>query len=147
MDLQWRQARHLMKGLIVLMVCVGLIAPSCATAQRVRMQRQTPAIQAAPTVVAEFARQLPPGTRVRATVEGNRKIRGTLLKATDTVIVIQPRARVAEPPVEVPMNQLLALEQEREEGGHMGKAIAVGAAVGAGAAVGVLFILIALLGD
>jgi hypothetical protein len=135
-----------MKRLIVLMVCVGLIAPSCATAQRVRMQRQAPAIQA-PTVVAEFARQLPPGTRVRATVEGNRKIRGTLLKATDTVIVIQPRTRVAEPPVEVPMNQLLALEQEREEGGHMGKAIAVGAAVGAGAAVGVLFILIALLGD
>jgi hypothetical protein len=135
-----------MKRLIVLIVTIGLIAPSCATAQRVRLQSQAPVIQAAPTVVSEFAQQVPPGTRVRATVEGNRKIRGTLLKATDTIIVIQPRARVAEPPIEVPMNQLLALEEERGEG-HMGKAVAVGAAVGAGAAVGVLFLLIALLGD
>ena len=59
-------------------------------------------------VLGEFARQLPLGARIRATVAGNRTIRGTLLKRTDVALVIQPRARVAEPLVEIPFSSLLA---------------------------------------
>jgi hypothetical protein len=97
-------------------------------------------------VLGDFARQLPLGSRVRATVSGNHVIRGTLLKRTDQAIVIQPRARIPEPPVEVPFANLLSLEQEVPSSGT-GRAVAIGVGVGVGAALGLLFLLAAALGD
>jgi len=134
-----------MKPLIVLVLCLGLAAPGCATSQTTRVQTGPQAAPAAldRAILADFARNLPVGTRVRATIAGPRTIRGTLLKTTDTAIVVQPRTRVAEPLVEIPVDQLLALEQETP-GGGTGRAIAIGAAVGAGAALGVIFILAAI---
>jgi hypothetical protein len=149
-----------MKKVIALILALGLIAPACATSQRSRFvvksgDLPSDAVTSESTqsarereLLAEFARQLPPGTRVRASVGGRRVIRGTLLKTTDTAIAIQPRGRVPEPVVEVPFTNLMALEQEQPSGGgSTGRAVAIGAAAGAGAAIGVLLILIAVLSD
>jgi len=130
------------------LLCVVLVVPGCATSQ-------TPRVQAAPQsltrpteqeVLSEFAAQLPLGSRVKATLDGNRTIRGTLVRRTDKAIVVQPRTRIPEPLVEVPFASLVALEQERPSNGT-GRAIAIGVGVGVGAALGMIFLLAALLGD
>ena len=97
-------------------------------------------------VLSDYARALPIGTRVRAVAADNRKVRGTLVKRTDSAIVIQPRTRVAEAFVEIPFDELVSLEQEMPSSGT-GKAVAAGMAAGAGAALGVILLLIALWGD
>ena len=101
-----------MKRFIAVLLCVGLTAPGCAMNQTARVQTAPAPAVSDHTVLADFASQLKVGAHVRATITGNRTIRGTLVKRTDRAIVIQPRARVAEPLVEVPFDELLALEQE-----------------------------------
>jgi hypothetical protein len=136
-----------MKRLLALVLCAGLAAPGCATSQASRLQTSPQVLSSGTdrTVLADFARQLPVGARVRATTASNNTIRGTLLKTTDTAIVVQPRARIAEPLVEIPFKDLMALEQENpRNGSSTGRAIAIGASVGAGAALGVLFVLAAI---
>ena len=137
-----------MKRFIASLLCALLVVPGCATSQgpRVQVAPQMPATAASDReVLGEFARQLPLGARVRATVAGNHTIRGTLLKRTDAALVLQPRARVAEPLVEIPFSNLVALEQEQPSGGT-GKAVAIGVAVGVGAALGFLMLIAAALG-
>jgi hypothetical protein len=142
----------MMKRLLTLLLCAALAAPGCATAAR-GPRYQTSSPQATPTrsaadraVLAEFARNLPVGARVKATTTGNRSVRGTLLKATDASIVIQPRTRVPEPLVEVPFEQLLALEQDQQTS-NAGRTAGIAAAAAAGATLGVLFLLAAIFSD
>jgi hypothetical protein len=136
-----------MKQVVALLLCVGLAAPGCATSRSTRVQA-APQVVAAPrpdrAVLADYARQLQAGSRVRAKMIGHRTVRGTLLKTTDQGIVLQPRTRVAEPLIEVPFDQLESLEQETQ--GGTGRAVAAGAAAGAGAALGTMLILWAILG-
>jgi hypothetical protein len=134
-----------MTRFIALLLCVGLAAPGCAMNRTARVQTAPAPVVSDRAVLADFAGQLRIGSHVRATVTGNRTIRGTLLKRTDRAIVIQPRGRVAEPLVEVPFDELLALEYETSSPGSTGRAIAIGAGVGAGAAIGTLFLIAALL--
>ena len=134
-----------MKRFIAMLLCVGLTAPGCAMNHTARVQTAPAPAVSDHTVLADFASQLKVGAHVRATITGNRTIRGTLVKRTDRAIVIQPRARVAEPLVEVPFDELVALEQETPSSGSTGRAIAIGAGVGAGAAIGTLFLVAALL--
>jgi hypothetical protein len=144
-----------MNRLIAFVLILGLMAPACATAQRPRFQEQPRTQQSDSTgsarereLLAELARQLPAGARVRASDSNRKVIRGTLIKATDTGVVIQPRGRVPEPIVEIPFASLATLEQEQpSNGANVGKAVAIGAGAGAAAALGVILILIAALGD
>jgi hypothetical protein len=144
-----------MKKLIALILVLGLVAPACATAQRPRFQEQPKAAQSESMqttrereLLAEFARQLPAGARVRVSDVNRRVIRGTLIKTTDTGVVIQPRGRVPEPIIEVPFAALSAIEQEQPSGGaSVGRAVAIGAGAGAAAALGVILILIAAFSD
>jgi hypothetical protein len=136
-----------MKRFIASLLCVLLAAPGCtAGTARVQTVPSVPVRAADPGVVGEFARQIPIGSRVKATVSGNHVIRGMLLKRTDQAIVIQPRARIAEPAVEVAFANLVALEQE-EPSNATGRAVAIGVGVGVGAALLFLMILAAALGD
>jgi hypothetical protein len=137
-----------MKRLLAMLMCVVLAAPACVASQG-------PRLQAAPTVpnraedarvLAEFVNRMQIGSHVKATVTGNKTIRGTLVKRTDQALTLQPRTRVPEPLVEIRYEDLLAIEQEAKSGTPL-KSIAVGVAVGVGAAVGTLFILAALLAD
>jgi hypothetical protein len=93
-------------------------------------------------LLEDYAKQLPLGSRVRAATR-NQVVRGTLVKTTNTGIVVQPRARVAEPLVELPYGDLTSLEQE-QPANNTGRAIAIGAGVGAAAALGMLLLLAAI---
>jgi hypothetical protein len=139
----------MMKRSLALLLCALLSAPACATARGPRVQTNTMVTQPAAhrKVLAEFASQLPPGTRVKARVADNRTIRATLLKVTDTSIVLQPRTRITEPIEEVPFDQLLALEQDVPTGSNAGRTAAISAAAAAGATIGVLLILAAVFSD
>ena len=136
-----------MTRFLTLLLCVLLAAPGCAMHQTRRAQTpaQAQLDDTRRAALGAFASQLPIGSQVRATVTGNHVVRGTLLKRTDQTLLIQTRARVAEPLVEVPIDDLLALEPDRSSNGTA-RAVAIGAGVGVGAAVGTLLIIAALLG-
>jgi hypothetical protein len=137
-----------MKRFFASLLCVLLLAPGCVTSRTPRVQStpQGSARSADRDVLAGFAAHLQIGSGVKATVTGNRTIRGTLLKRTDQSLVIQPRARIAEPLVEVPFDDLLALEQETPSSRGTVRAVALGVGVGVSAAIATLYVLAALLG-
>jgi hypothetical protein len=144
-----------MRRLVALALSTALAAPGCAS---VNARPQTGAIASYRTdsqrvralpdrsALGDFARQLPPGARVRVKVTSGDTIRGTLVKTTDTSVILQPRTRIAEPLIEVPFDKLAALEQEMPSS-SAGRAIAIGAAAGAGAALGIIMLLIAIASD
>ena len=144
-----------MRRLIALALSAALAAPGCATVNARAQTGAASAYQAAPqpvraapdrSALTEFARQLPAGTRVRVKTTDGGTIRGTLIKTTDTSLIVQPRTRITEPLIEVPLDRLAALEPE-QPGSNTGRAIAIGAAAGAGAALGVILLLIAIASD
>jgi hypothetical protein len=98
-------------------------------------------------VLAEYVQKLPPGTAVRVDRAGARAIRGTLMKATGDSVFLQPRTRIPEPPVEIPLDDVVSVTPETRSGGHIGRAIGAGAAAGAGAALAVFLVIVAAFGD
>lgn len=135
---------------IALTVCAALVS-GCATGGGTRLaagpQAQPPdgRSSADRSVLAEYVQKLAPGTRVRVDRANGRPVKGTLMKATDAVVVVQPRTRVPEPPIEIPLADVLAVTPEGSNG--VAKAIGIGAAAGAAAALGVILILIAAFSD
>ena len=95
--------------------------------------------------MAAYVQRLPIGGRIRATLLDGSRVRGTLMKATDTAIVVQPRTRLPEPPVEVPVSKIAAIELETPS--NVGRSIAIGVVAGVAGALGVIAILAAALGD
>lgn len=138
-----------MKRAIAALLCVTLCAPGCASAGGGRYAAPQPTLHASlgdQTLLAAYVKQLPIGSRVRATLTNGRSVRGTLMKATDEGVIVQRRTRLPEPPVEIPLAELQSVEGDRE-GGGVGRAIAIGVATGAGAALGVFLLLVALIAD
>lgn len=134
---------------IVVMLCAALTS-GCATAGGARLAAQPP--QAAvprsagdEAVLADYVQRLPPGTRVRVDRAGGGVVKGTLMKASGVAIVVQRRTRVPEPPLEIPLADVLAVTPEASNG--VAKAIGVGAAAGAAAALGTILILAAVFSD
>ena len=134
------------RQLIASVLCAALVG-GCATGRPRLMIAQTSKAQAPAdrSVLAEYVQKLQPGTRVRVDRASGRAVKGTLMKATDTTIVVQPRTRVPEPPIEIPLTDVLAVTPESQNG--VAKAIGIGAAAGAAAALGVILILIAAFSD
>jgi hypothetical protein len=69
------------------------------------------------------------------------------MKATDQSLIIQPRARIPEPPLEIALTDVIAVTPERTGGTSVGKAIGIGIAAGVGATLAFLAILAALYAD
>ena len=136
-----------MKRVMVLVLCVGLAAPACATtATRGAVVAPGSAVAVANrAVLAEYVQQIPLGSPVRVQFANGKELRGTLMKATDSSVFVQPRARIPEPALEIPLSEMMGVELEKKNGGSVAKAIGIGAAVGVGAAVGFLLILVAAL--
>jgi hypothetical protein len=137
----------MMKQGIALTVALAL-ASGCATAGpsfSVQQPIQSAAPPSAPPsgFLAEYVQKLQPGIKVRVDRVSGGTIKGTLMKATSTTVVVQRRTRVPEPPVEIPLDHVLAVTPESSNGSNIGKAIGIGAAAGAAAALGVILILIA----
>jgi hypothetical protein len=137
-----------MKQLISLALTLSLVS-ACAAGPRLNRQAgvQTPTPTTSQAAIAEFARSLSPGSRVSVTLEGGKRLRGTLMKVTEDDLALQPRARVPEAPVEIPLAQVRALELEQSQGGGLAKAAAIGAAVGVGAMLGMWMLFAALYAD
>ncbi len=123
----------------------------CATAGGARMtmsqqpQSTTPRSAEDQAVLAEYVQKLQPGTRVRVDRANGKAVKGTLMKASAASVVIQPRTRVPEPPIEVPLTDVVAVTPESTNG--VAKTIGIGAAAGAAAALGTILILIAVFSD
>ncbi|HXW04367.1 MAG TPA: hypothetical protein VD833_03980 [Vicinamibacterales bacterium] len=136
-----------MRTAAVVALCTSL-ASGCATAPAAVRQAgvRTVPDQVTREVLGDLARQLPAGSRVVVTLDSGQRIRGTLLRVTGDQVVLHPRVRVPEPPLEISLDTLRGIEADQPNGG-MGKAIAIGAAVGAGAALGILMLLAAIYAD
>ncbi len=128
---------------IALSLCTALAVPGCAATAMSR----GPSTPADISVLSEYVQRLPPGSAVRVERTGGRTLRGTLMKATDRSLVVQPRTRMPEPAVEVQLAEVLSVTPETASGGNLGRAIGVGAAAGAGAALTVFAILVAVFAD
>lgn len=131
---------------LIVLLCAAVLTQGCAAtvARGAPAPPRTPADRA---VLVEYVQRLPPGTAVKVDRAGGRSVRATLMKATTDAIVVQPRTRLPEPPVEIPLSEVLAVTPESPDHGRIGKAIAAGVAAGAGAALVTFFVLVAIFAD
>ncbi len=132
---------------LIMMMCIALAAPACATTSAGRSTGAAAdrRVAVAP-LLPDYVRQLPLGSAVRVERANGRTLRGILLKATDVSVVIQPRTRITEAPVEVPLAEVLSITPEKGRP-NLGRAIAAGAAAGAGTALAVFFVIVSLYAD
>ena len=136
------------RRIAILLLSAALAFPGGAFASGVR--RGTPSPEdlqrpAPPTAIADYAKSLKPGTRVRVSTATGSVLKATFMNATDEAIVVQLRTRIPEPPIEIAMRDVTSLTPETK-GTGLGKAIAIGTAVGVGATFGVLWLITALVG-
>ena len=131
------------KRLVIAILCATLAAPACAGAGRMRVT----AAPADGAVLSEFVQKLPPGAAVRVDRTGGTTLRGTLMKASSHSLVVQPRTRIPEPAVEIPLSEVLRVTPETSNGTNLGKAVGIGVAAGAGAALSVFLIIVAIFAD
>jgi hypothetical protein len=140
----------MLRHTIAMTLCTALLS-GCATGGGARMamshqpQSTTPRSAEDQAVLAEYVQRLQPGTKVRVDRASGKAVRGTLMKASDASVVVQPRTRVPEPPIEIPLADVVAVTPESTNG--VAKAIGIGAAAGAAAALGTILILIAVFSD
>jgi hypothetical protein len=136
-----------MKRVFALLLSAALAAPACATTG-------TTGAVAAPgsgfavanqSVLAEYVQRIPLGSPVLVQFTNGKEMRGTLMKATGQNVFVQPKTRIPEPPLEIPLTEVMGVALEPKKGNSVAKSIAIGAAVGVGAAVGFILILVAAL--
>jgi hypothetical protein len=134
---------------VAVVLCLVLCAPGCAASRAHRSGGPPPQPGRAATdvdLMAGYIRQLPVGSKIRVTLASGRTVRATLMKHDVDPIVVQRRTRVPEPPFEIPVREILALELETQNGSPA-RTIAAGAAAAAGVTLGVLLILAAIFSD
>ena len=141
-----RQARRL----VAVLLCAAVGTSGCATgaARGVTVAPGADRQNANTDLLAEYVQRLPAGTSIRIQRVSGGSLRGTLMKANEQTLVIQPRTRVPEPPVEIAFKDLISVVPEAQGGNNnIGKAIGIGIAAGAGAVLGIFLILAAIYSD
>lgn len=141
---------HGMKRALAVCVCAALAASGCATSGSMRVSRAyaAPDGSASRAVLTEYLQKLQPGMTVKIVRAQGRPVRGTLMKATDDTVFLQPATRRPEPILEVPISNVLSVTPETRKGGNqIGRAIGAGAAAGAGAALAIFLVIVAAFGD
>jgi hypothetical protein len=135
-----------MKRTMAWVLCIALTTAGCATTRTTGAVVAPSGIAVANSrVLAEYVQRIPLGSPVRVQFANGKEMRGTLMKATDQNIVVQPKTRVPEPALEIPLGEVMGIALESKKGGSVAKTIGVGVAVGVGAAVGFLLFLVAAL--
>jgi hypothetical protein len=138
------------KQALTVVMCAAIAASGCASTGAMRIAPVPAASRgtASRAVLIEYVQQLPPGTAVRVDRTNGRSLRGTLMKATGQSLFVQPKTRIPEAIVEIPMDDLLSVTPVPQgSGNNIGRAIGAGAAAGAGATLAIFLILIAAFGD
>jgi len=117
---------------VAAMLCAALASSGCASTGVVQVSPAPSGDRIADrAVMAEYVQKLQTGATVKVERTHRRTVRGVLMKATDHLIVIQPRTRLPEPAIEIPLDDVLAVTLESKSGNSIGRSIAVGAAAGA----------------
>lgn len=137
------------KQAMALMMCAAMTASGCATSggTRIASASFTPQESAGRAVLVEYVQKLPAGAAVRIDRAKARPVRGILMKATGQSLFVQPRTRVPESIVEIPLDDVLRVTPDVQSSNGVGRAIGAGAAAGAGATLAIFLILIAAFGD
>jgi hypothetical protein len=136
-----------MKRVLALVLSVALAGGGCATArgsQVVAAEPRSDQRGSDSTLMADYVQRLPAGSRVRAVLADGQTLHGTLMRATDTTLVLQPRTRVPEPPIQLAIEKVASVELEPAS--STGKAIAVGIVSGAAGTLAVFLVLALILG-
>lgn len=139
----------MIKRMMALVLCSALAAPGCATtgATGITPARTAETRAADRAVLAEYLQKLPLGSPIRVDRSNGRSLRGTLMKASDRSLIVQPRTRIPEPAVEIALDDVISVTPDPQSGTNLGRAIGIGAAAGAGAALAVFLIIIAIYSD
>ncbi len=139
-----------MKSPLVLVLCLLLAAPGCASSRLSYARLGSPASQRTvpmdARLMAEYVRQLPVGARIRVSLTNGSVLRGTLMKRDADPIVVQRRTRIPEPPVEIAVANIAALELETSNG-SVGRNVGIAAGAAVAATLGVLLMLAAIYSD
>lgn len=114
---------------------VGAAARPVAQGSAVTEQAQT-------EVMRKYLRGLQAGSTIKIKVRKQGTLKATLMTVEDDAITVQPKTRVPEPVRTIPIEMIERVELD--QGGGIGRAVAIGAAAGAGAALGVILILAAI---
>ena len=131
--------------LMALALSAALASQGCAAATMGSARGAQPPMDV--SVMSDYVQRLPPGAAIKIERTGGRTLRGTLMKATDRSVVVQPRTRIAEPAMEIGIDELLSVTPDVPQGSNVGKAIGIGAAAGAGAALALFLIIVAAYAD
>src|SRR5215203_4239392 len=139
-----------MRRLIALVLCGSVITSGCASVNASRNAlpaAQKPAHGGTDSVLmAEYVRQLPVGSKVRIDRAGGATVHAILMKNDRDPIVVQRRARIPEPPIEIRIEDIAAMELETGSG-SAARTAAISAAAVAGTTLGVLLVLAVLISD
>ena len=139
---------HILRPSVTVLLCAALTVSGCATTRAVQVSLapsgDRPADRA---VMAEYVQKLPTGATVKIERRHRPALRGALMKATDHAVFVQPRTRLPDPAIEIPLDDLLSVTLETSHGSSVGRAIAAGAAAGAGVVLAMVLISFALWSD
>jgi hypothetical protein len=130
----------MLKRVIAVTLCASLLQGCASAGLHATSTQLVPQTR----VIADYVEKLPAGSAVKVELTNGKSIKGTLMTATETSIVVQRNTRIPEAPVTIALADVARVTLETGHG-NPGRAIAIGAAAGAGAAVGAILILAALL--
>ena len=135
----------MLNRLLAVVLCGALVSTGCASVAGPRTAPVTPSQDN--SAIADYVQRLAPGSKIRVEQSNGASFRGTLMKATPQAIVVQKNTRVPEPPVEVPLNQVMRVTLNTNNGSSVGKTVAIGVGVGVAAFFGIVGILAAIYSD
>jgi hypothetical protein len=135
------------RQMMCLVLCMAVTASGCATAGGTRVAPIGQPASASRSVLIDYVQKLPPGTLVRVNRAQGHSLRGTLMKATDRSIYVQPKTRLPEAIVEIQVDEILAVTPEPTGSHGVGRAIGAGAAAGAAATLAIFLIIFAVASD
>jgi hypothetical protein len=133
---------------LALVLCGALAATGCATTRVVQVSPAPSGDRLADrALMAEYVQKLQTGATVKVERTHRRTTRGVLMKATDQAIFVQPRTRLPEPAIEIPLDEVLAVTLESKNGNSIGRSIATGAAAGAAVILTMILVSLAVFSD
>jgi hypothetical protein len=116
----------------------------CASTGGARVQASPVFGPADRAEIAQYVQKLPTGSKVKVERASADSVKGTLMSATDTVLVVQRDTRIPEAPMNIPLDQVTRVTVDN--GTSTGKAVGIGVAVGVASFFGVALILAAIFG-
>lgn len=92
----------------------------------------------------KVAETIPLGSKVKIQLIDGKRVDGTLMRVDDTGVLVKKSTRVPESPITIPYDRMGNLERNRGGGMSWAKAIGLGIGAGAGAILTILVIALQL---